>query len=118
LDKLSEWNDSARDQQRNWIGKSEGTQFEMQVVLPYPDPLLKGEGDNKLSFEVYTTRIDTVFGMNFVVMAPEHKLVESLKWKVESGEIQIKNWDEIQEYIDKAKHKTQLERTELQKEKT
>ena len=55
--------------------------------------------------------------MSFVVMAPEHKLVESLKLKVESGDVQIKNWDKVQEYIEQAKHKTQLERTELQKEK-
>ena len=75
----------------------------------------KGEVDY---IEVYTTRIDTVFGMSFVVMAPEHKLVESLKLKVESGDVQIKNWDKVQEYIEQAKHKTQLERTELQKEKT
>ena len=110
LEKLPEWTDSAREQQRNWIGKSEWTQFELRVKSE------EWRVDDVI--EVYTTRIDTVFGMSFVVMAPEHKLVENLKLKVESGEIQIKNWDEIQEYIDKAKHKTQLERTELQKEKT
>jgi len=69
-------------------------------------------------FSVYTTRIDTAFGIKFVVIAPEHDLVKSLKLKVESKEIQIKNWDEVQEYIEKAKHKTALERTELQKDKT
>jgi len=56
--------------------------------------------------------------MSFVVMAPEHSLVENLKLKVERRELKIDNWDKIEEYREKAKHKTQLERTELQKDKT
>ena len=115
LESLPEWTDSAKEQQRNWIWKSEWTQFKMEVITPSQVKKNGGEVDY---IEVYTTRIDTVFGMSFVVMAPEHKLVESLKLKVESGDVQIKNWDKVQEYIEQAKHKTQLERTELQKEKT
>lgn len=115
LESLPEWIDSAKEQQRNWIWKSEWTQFKMEVITPSQVKKNGGEVDY---IEVYTTRIDTVFGMSFVVMAPEHKLVESLKLKVESGDVQIKNWDKVQEYIEQAKHKTQLERTELQKEKT
>jgi leucyl-tRNA synthetase len=61
-------------------------------------------------FEVYTTRVDTVFGMSFVVMAPEHKLVD----KITTSEYK----KSVEEYKEAAKHKTQLERTELQKEKT
>lgn len=116
LESLPEWTDSAKEQQRNWIWKSEWTQFKMEVIIT-PSQVKKNEGEVDY-IEVYTTRIDTVFGMSFVVMAPEHKLVESLKLKVESGDVQIKNWDKVQEYIEQAKHKTQLERTELQKEKT
>ena len=116
LENLPEWTDSAKEQQRNWIWKSEWTQFKMEVIIT-PSQVKKNEGEVDY-IEVYTTRIDTVFGMSFVVMAPEHKLVESLKLKVESGDVQIKNWDKVQEYIEQAKHKTQLERTELQKEKT
>lgn len=90
--------ESVKDQQRNWIGRSEGTEFDMNV-----------DGfDEKIS--VYTTRVDTVFGMSFVVMAPEHELVE----KITTAEYR----NAVDDYIDKAKHKTQLERTWLQKEKT
>ena len=63
------------------------------------------------SIEVYTTRADTLFGCTWVVMAPEHKLVEQLKDKIE-------NYDEVKEYIIKSQNKSDLERTELQKEKT
>ena len=98
LDQLPEWTDSAREQQKNWIGKSEWTQFEMK---------LDGFDD---SFEVYTTRVDTVFGMSFVVMAPEHDLVD----KITTPE----NKQKVEEYKEAAKHKTQLERTELQKDKS
>ncbi len=90
--------ESVKDQQRNWIGRSEGTEFDMNV-----------DGfDEQIS--VYTTRVDTVFGMSFVVMAPEHELVS----KITTAEYRA----QVEEYIDKAKHKTQLERTWLQKEKT
>lgn len=61
-------------------------------------------------FEVFTTRIDTVFGMTFVVMVPEHPLVDQITTA------EYKN--AVDQYKEQAKHKTQLERTELQKEKT
>ena len=64
----------------------------------------------KLSFEVYTTRVDTVFGMSFVVMAPEHPLVDKITTPEQK--------DAVEKYKEQAKYKTQLERTELQKEKT
>jgi len=110
LDHLPERSESSKEQQRNRIWKSEGTQFKLEVKS-------KGLKIDE-SFEVYTTRLDTVFGMSFVVMAPEHALVENLKLKIENWELEIRNWEEIKEYIEKAKHKTQLERTELQKDKT
>ncbi|KKP79746.1 MAG: leucine--tRNA ligase [Candidatus Moranbacteria bacterium RIFOXYA12_FULL_35_19] len=94
-----DWEDMIVEQQRNWIGRSEGVQFELKI-----------SGTNE-EIEVYTTRIDTVFGMTYVVVAPEHKIIEKIKDKIE-------NYPEIEEYILRANKKTALERTELQKEKT
>lgn len=97
LDKLSR-DESMKDLERNRIGKSEGTQFKMNI-------------ENSADFfEVYTTRVDTVFGMSFVVMAPEHPLAD----KITTAEYK----DAVAAYKEQAKFKTQLERTELQKEKT
>ena len=61
--------------------------------------------------EVFTTRLDTIFGCTYVVVAPEHQLIENLKFKIE-------NYGEIVKYIQDAKRKSDLQRTELQKEKT
>jgi len=97
-----------KDLERNRIGKSEGTQFSMKIADRDADS--SRLSDNELSFEVYTTRIDTVFGMSFVVMAPEHQLVD----KITTAEHQ----KAVAKYKEEAKHKTQLERTELQKDKS
>ena len=94
-----DWDESMKELERNWIGKSEGTQFQMKI-----------DGNESDFFEVFTTRIDTVFGMTFVVMAPEHPLVD----KITTAEYK----DAVEKYKEQAKFKTQLERTELQKEKT
>jgi leucyl-tRNA synthetase len=64
-----------------------------------------------LKIKVFTTRPDTLFGATYMVLAPEHEMVQKLK-------SQIKNWQEVEKYIDGAKRKSDLERTELQKEKT
>ncbi len=66
LDKLDRWPDAVRTMQRNWIGRSEGVQFAWRVK------------DRALSFEVFTTRVDTVFGVTFMALAPESPLIESL----------------------------------------
>ncbi|MCC7495086.1 MAG: leucine--tRNA ligase [Fimbriimonadaceae bacterium] len=66
IDQLDDWPDAVRTMQRNWIGRSEGFQFAWPVV------------GSELSFEVFTTRIDTVYGVTFMVLAPEHPLVEQL----------------------------------------
>ena len=97
LDSL-DWDESMKELERNWIWRSEGTQFKM---------FLENSEDY---FEVFTTRIDTVFWMTFVVMAPEHPLVDKITtWEYK---------DAVEKYKEQAKYKTQLERTELQKEKT
>lgn len=98
LDDL-DWPESTKAAQRNWIGKSEGTEFGMEIK----------NSDEKI--EVYTTRIDTVFGMTYAVVAPENPVIERIKDK-------IKNYGEIEKYISDARRKTELERTALQKEKT
>ncbi len=66
LDQLDEWPDRVRTMQRNWIGRSTGAQFSIGVA------------DSTDSFEVFTTRPDTIFGMTFAVLAPEHPLVDRL----------------------------------------
>ena len=100
-----ERDESMKELERNWIGKSEGSQFKMQVVASEAK-----QSSEEFAFEVYTTRLDTVFGMSFVVMAPEHPLVK----KITTPE----QLETVKAYQEQAKHKTQLERTELQKEKT
>ncbi|MDR3558991.1 MAG: class I tRNA ligase family protein [Candidatus Pacebacteria bacterium] len=94
-----EWEEMIKDQQRNWIGRSEGVQFALKIK------------NTEEKIEVYTTRIDTVFGMTYAVVAPEHEIIEKLKG-------QIENYPEVKEYIIQSQTKTELERTELQKEKT
>jgi leucyl-tRNA synthetase len=90
--------ESMKELERNWIGRSEGTEFTMQL-----------DGFDE-TIGIYTTRIDTVFGMSFVAIAPEHPLVDKITSK--------EHKKAVEKYKDEAKHKTQLERTELQKEKT
>lgn len=94
-----DWEDSIVEQQKNWIGRSEGAQFGMKVKY------------SEEKIEVYTTRLDTVFGMTYAVVAPEHSIIEKLKDKIE-------NYPEVEKYLIQAQNKTVLERTELQKEKT
>jgi len=84
--------------QINWIGKSTGAEIDFEVT--------KGE---KLT--VYTTRPDTLYGVTFMVVAPEHPIIEKLSK-------QIKNMEEVKEYQKQANSKTEFERTELVKDKT
>ena len=86
-----------KTQQIKWIGKSEGTNIKFKI--------------NNNEIEIFTTRIDTIFGVTALILAPEHKLVRQLADKIE-------NWDEVQKYIEQSKKKSELERTELEKEKT
>jgi leucyl-tRNA synthetase len=98
LDKI-DWPEYTKIAQRNWIGKSEGSQFEMKFK------------NSDLKIEVFTTRLDTVFGMTFALVAPEHPIIEKLKG-------QISNSKEIERYIEKAKKKSELQRMTEEKEKT
>lgn len=85
-------------QQRNWIGRSTGAEITFKTNL--------GE-----SVTVYTTRPDTLFGTSYMVISPEHPLLESWKDKIE-------NWDEVDAYRTEAGRKSDFERGELNKEKT
>ncbi|MBP5993551.1 MAG: leucine--tRNA ligase [Candidatus Moranbacteria bacterium] len=94
-----EWSESIKDQQRNWIGRSEGVEVVFCIA------------DSEEELRVFTTRVDTIFGCTYVVVAPEHPLLQSI-------EQSISNIDEVKEYIRQAGSKSDLERTELAKEKT
>jgi leucyl-tRNA synthetase len=121
LDTL-DWPEGIKEMQRNWIGKSTGALVDFGVEKLKSSEVEKLNSDLStfqpfnLSTEkitVYTTRCDTLFGATYMVLSPEHKLVE--KWL---GDGSIKNVDAVKEYQRKAASKSDLERTELNKEKT
>ena len=87
-----------KTQQRNWIGRSTGTEVTFKTNTPD-------------EITVYTTRVDTLFGVTYTVISPEHPLLK--KWKA-----LIKNWDEVASYQEAAARKSDFERGELNKEKT
>lgn len=95
---LVDWPESIKEMQRNWIGKSVGATIKFKV---------DGSGDE---IEVFTTRPDTLFGATYMVIAPEHALVS----KITTAE----NKKAVEAYIEACKAKNDLERTELNKDKT
>jgi len=97
LDDL-DWPENIKEMQRNWIGKSEGANIKFEIA------------DNKQIIEVFTTRSDTLFGATYMVLAPEHELVNKITT--------TNNKKKVEEYIQKATVKSDLERTDLAKEKT
>ncbi len=106
LDKKDmDWEELIKEQQKNWIGRSEGAVIKFKVQ----SEKLKVKEESFI--EVFTTRLDTIFGCTYCVVAPEHPLIKN-------QEPRIKNYGEVEKYIIQAQNKTNLERTELQKEKT
>lgn len=97
LEKI-DWPESTKEIQRNWIGKSKGAQIQFHIA------------DSDLSFHVFTTRCDTLFGATYCVLAPEHPLVLSIVTQEQK--------EKVLAYMDDAAKKSDLERTELSKEKT
>ena len=85
-------------QQKNWIGRSEGAELTFGTTL----------GD---SLTVYTTRCDTLFGVTYMVLSPEHPILNTWKEK-------LANWDAVSAYREEAAHKSDFERSELNKDKT
>jgi leucyl-tRNA synthetase len=98
LDDL-DWPKEIKDQQKNWIGKSNGAEISFNIK----------DSDKKI--KVFTTRPDTLFGVTYVVLAPESNLINELSDKVS-------NLDEVKEYIKTATEKTEIDRTKNEKEKT
>jgi leucyl-tRNA synthetase len=98
VDKL-DWSQSIKTLQKNWIGRSEGAEVTFVIA----------GSEEKIT--VYTTRPDTLFGATYMVLAPEHQLVQELK-------NQIENFSEVEQYLATTKNKSDLERTELNKNKT
>lgn len=98
LEKL-EWPEALKTMQRNWIGKSSGAEIDFKLK------------NNDKFIKVFTTRPDTLYGATYMVLAPEHDLVNELKDK-------IQNFDEVSKYIVDTRKKSELERTELSKDKT
>ena len=96
LDEL-DWPESTKEIQRNWIGKSTGVEVKFDIV---------GGG----SFKIYTTCIETIYGITFMVLAPENPLVDELKDRIE-------NWDEVVKYREETAKKSDIDRTELNKDK-
>lgn len=96
-------NENLKELQRNWIGKSEGLKVTFEIV---------DENNNKLTnAEIFTTCPETIYGITFMVMAPEHELVNKLKDN-------IKNYEEVKKYQDETKYRSELDRISNQKEKT
>ena len=94
-----DYSDRIKAQQVNWIGKSVGAEIDFDV------------DDTDLSIRVFTTRPDTIFGATFMVISPEHPVIENLAAKIE-------NFAEVSDYIHEAKHKSDMERAQLNKDKS
>ena len=100
------WTDSIKETQRNWIGRSEGTEMEF-CLSPDPSPKREGSDMSDVSkaeghFTIFTTRADTIFGVTFMVLAPESELVEKLTTKEQKAE--------VEEYLAYVKKRTELDR--------
>ena len=93
-----DWPESLKEMQRNWIGRSEGAEVNFEI---------DGHGE---TFTVFTTRPDTLFGATYAVLAPEHALVDKITTSGQRAEVDA--------YLEKVKTKSDLERTDLAKEKT
>lgn len=94
-----DWPESTKSAQRHWIGRSEGVEVVFYIA------------GTEEEIRVFTTRLDTIYGCTYVVVAPEHEIIKNQRSK-------IKNFGEIEKYLTATKKKTDLERTELNKEKT
>ncbi|MDY3240299.1 MAG: leucine--tRNA ligase [Anaerovoracaceae bacterium] len=99
LDKLDGWPNKVKTMQRNWIGRSTGAEVDFAIK------------DDDRKMKIFTTRCDTLFGVTYMVMAPEHPYVMSL---VEGTEYE----QPVKDYLDKVQHMSEIERTSTTNEKT
>ena len=95
-----QWSDALKEMQRNWIGRSYGAQMVFKVVNP--DPADGSKFDREYDMEIFTTRADTIFGVTFMVVAPESEWVEKLTTESQK--------QAVEEYLAQAKKKTERER--------
>lgn len=102
LDKLSGWGDNVKTMQANWIGKSKGAIFKF--------PVIDAPNGEKIEVPVYTTRPDTVFGITYLVVAPEYKDIEKLTTP--------ENKDKVEEYRENARKMSEIERLSTERVKT
>ncbi len=96
-------NENLKELQRNWIGKSEGMEISFDIV--------DKDGKKLTTSSIFTTCIETIYGITFFVMAPEHKLIDELKDS-------INNYEEVKEYQKQTTYRSELDRISDQKEKT
>lgn len=99
-----DYTEAVKTQQKNWIGKSEGTLVQFPLITSQHQSLKDG-------IEIFTTRVDTIFGCTYVVVNPEHALLQTHR-------TDIQNWKEVVAYSAQAKHKSELQRNDTSKEKT
>jgi leucyl-tRNA synthetase len=105
-----DWPERIQAMQTNWIGRSEGVEFKL-AVLAGPGFYPGGQGSGEpLEISVFTTRVDTVFGMTYVVLAPEHPLVEHLTTPEHRAEVQA--------YIEQACSESEIDRLSTERAKT
>jgi len=109
-----DWSEKVKIAQRNWIGRSEGSIIKFKIK--FQQPKLKIE-NWKLEIPVFTTRPDTLFGATFLVLSPEHPLLQISHLPSPISHL-IKNWKSVEDYIKKAKRKSEEERIAEGKEKT
>lgn len=102
LDKLSGWGDNVKTMQANWIGKSKGAIFKF--------PVIDAPNGEKIEVPVYTTRPDTVFGITYLVVAPEYKDIEKLTTP--------ENKDKVEKYRENARKMSEIERLSTERVKT
>ncbi|MFA6314907.1 MAG: leucine--tRNA ligase [Candidatus Paceibacterota bacterium] len=123
---LLDWPEHIKDAQKNWIGKSEGAHIDFRIVLEDDKNALvdsqksdSGASSTSSTFgtystfgiKVFTTRADTLFGVTYIVIAPEHQLVQTLMPS-------LSNRLEVESYISKSKIQSEIERTNDEREKT
>lgn len=117
-----DWPEDVKTGQRNWIGKSEGTTIKFPIVIARNETTKQSRNNEEIAasasqrtrndvvVEVFTTRADTIFGCTYLVVAPEHPLIQN-------NELRIMNYEEVKKYVEQAKKKSELQRTDLAKEK-
>jgi len=105
-----DWPEGIKLLQRNWIGRSEGAEVDFAVAVVEVGDSGPPAGDPRYKIRVFTTRPDTLYGGTYLVLAPEHSLIDLI--------VTEEQWPAVRQYRERAARKSDLERTELAKEKT